>query len=203
MKCKHTRPWSQITSALTLSAELAEREAEDEYEDIALEDIVLKDLPCTPSPWQEQGTEEDLDDEILTTSRSLITFMIQRKRKLFGSPVQFEDRHVDAAKDAYIECTSFEDNTFDLHRREHHFAVQNVMETCEKACQTEWKKPRTALSQYVPRTLPPAQLEKINQSEELSTFVKSVCPRFKLALQQNEIMDVFAGQSLVCHSYLS
>ncbi|XP_063681640.1 dynein axonemal intermediate chain 3-like [Bolinopsis microptera] len=171
----------------------AEAEAEsEEYDEIALEDIILKDLPSTPATWQEQGSEEDLEEEILTTSRSLITFMIQRKRKMFGTPTQFEDRNVDAAKDAYIECTSFEDNTFDLHRQEHDFAVQNVMESCEKACQTEWKKPRTALSQYVPRTLPPAQLEKINKSEDLAKFVESVCPRFKLALQQNEIMDVFA-----------
>ena len=145
----------------------------------------------------EQGSEEDLEEEILTTSRSLISFMIQRKRKLFGTPIQFEDRNVEAAKDAYIECTSFEDNTFDLHRQEHDFAVQNVMETCEKACQTEWKKPRTALSQYVPRTLHPSQLEKINKSEELAKFVESVCPRFKLALQQNEIMDVFAGSKTI------
>ena len=71
--------------------------AEDEiaYEDIALEDIVLKDLPSTPEPWQELGSEADLEEEILTTSRSLITFMIQRKRKLFGTPCQFEDRYGD------------------------------------------------------------------------------------------------------------
>ena len=62
------------------------------YEEIALEDIVLKDLPSTPAPWQEMGSEADLEDEILTTSRSLITFMIQRKRKLFGAPTHFEDR---------------------------------------------------------------------------------------------------------------
>eukprot|EP00116_Pleurobrachia_bachei_P013698 sb/3473960/ len=122
--------------------------------------------------------------------------MIQRKRRLFGAPTHFEDRHVDAAKDAYIECTSFEDNTFDLHRKEHDTAVQNVAETCEIACQTEWKKPRTALSQYVPRTLPQAELDKINKSKELAEFVGRACPRFKMALQQNEIMDVFSGKGL-------
>ena len=67
------------------------------------------------------------------------------------------------------------------------------METNDKACQTEWKKPRAAVSQYVPRTLPQSQLDKINKSKELAKFVEDVCPRFKLALQQNEIMDVFAG----------
>ena len=44
--------------------------------------------------------------------------------RMFGAPVQFEDRDVDAAKDAYIECPSFEDNTFDLHRQEHDCATQ-------------------------------------------------------------------------------
>ena len=153
----------------------------------------MKDLPASPEPWNELGSEADLEDEILTTSRPLISFMISRKRRLFGSPISFEDRHVDAAKDAYIECASFEDNTYGMHRSEHDTGTQNIMETRDMACQTEWKKPRSALSQYVPRTLPQPVLDKINESKDLAKFVASACPRFKLALQQNEIMDVFAG----------
>ncbi len=44
---------------------------------------------------------------------------IRRLRREFGAPVYFEDRNVeDHVKQAYLECTAFEDKTFDLKRLE-------------------------------------------------------------------------------------
>ena len=42
----------------------------------------------------------------------------QRRRREFGAPCKFTDRNVADAKDGYIECTAYEDKTFELRRME-------------------------------------------------------------------------------------
>lgn len=43
---------------------------------------------------------------------------VQRVRREFGAPVSFSDRNSGDVKDGYIECTPYEDKTFDLKRME-------------------------------------------------------------------------------------
>lgn len=61
----------------------------------------------------------------------------------------------------------------------------------EEGTQTDWKYPRNANTQYYPREFSDKEKEAIQNSKNLPNFVNDVTPRFKAALQQNEIMDVF------------
>jgi hypothetical protein len=49
---------------------------------------------------------------------------VHRKRREFGAPCTFTDRNVADAKDGYIECTAYEDKTFDLKKIELDKATQ-------------------------------------------------------------------------------
>lgn len=70
------------------------------------------------------GSETEITEESLVTNRPLIAQAIIRTRRDFGAPVQFKDRNVSDAKDAYIECTPYEDPTFDVKKIECDTATQ-------------------------------------------------------------------------------
>lgn len=70
------------------------------------------------------GSENEVKEESLVTNRPLISQSIVRVRKDFGAPVTFKDRNVGDAKDAYIECTAYEDASFDVVKIEQDCATQ-------------------------------------------------------------------------------
>lgn len=43
-----------------------------------------------------------------------ISFSVKRKRREFGAYVKFSDRNVADSKDAYQECTPYEDTSFGM-----------------------------------------------------------------------------------------
>ena len=43
---------------------------------------------------------------------------VRRKRREFGAFVDFQDHNVAHSKDAYQECTAYEDSSFDLKKVE-------------------------------------------------------------------------------------
>lgn len=49
---------------------------------------------------------------------------VKRVRREFGAPANFSDRNVSDAKDAYIECTSYEDRSFDVKKEELDMSTQ-------------------------------------------------------------------------------
>ena len=53
-----------------------------------------------------------------------ITMTVKRKRREFGAPCNFSDRNVGDAKDAFVECNSYEDRSFDLKRIELDKSIQ-------------------------------------------------------------------------------
>lgn len=59
------------------------------------------------------------------------------------------------------------------------------------SCQTDWKYPKNANTQYYYREFSEEQKEEELKKENLSSFMTDVRPRFEEALQQNEIMNVF------------
>ena len=54
---------------------------------------------------------------------------------------------------------------------------QAVPDQTNVGTQTDWKYPRNANSQYYPREFSTQELEELQQSDELATFVKNVEPR--------------------------
>ncbi|KAK2569985.1 Dynein axonemal intermediate chain 3 [Acropora cervicornis] len=175
---------------LALTEEAKERILNDvEEEDVIL---TLTRFPRTPQPWVSYGSEVEVEEENVTESRSKVRFRISRKRREFGAPVHFSDRNVSDAKDGFVECPSYEDESYGLMRKELDKGIQAVPELTDIGNQTEWRKPRNAVTQYTPRTTEEKSTEEINKStDDLLSFIDKVTPRFQLALQQNEILDVF------------
>ena len=74
------------------------------------------------------GSENEVKEESLVTNRPLISQSIVRVRRDFGTPVTFKDRNVAHAKDAYIECTAYEDPAYDVVKVEQDCATQVCVE---------------------------------------------------------------------------
>jgi len=47
-----------------------------------------------------------------------VKFRISRKRREFGVPVTFSDRNVSDAKDGFVECPSYDDDSYGLLKKE-------------------------------------------------------------------------------------
>ncbi|XP_052776408.1 dynein axonemal intermediate chain 3-like isoform X2 [Mya arenaria] len=162
-------------------------EEEEEEEDTT----VYKYVPPQSKEWVSHGSEKEIKEESVEEMRRRIKVSVRRKRHLFGAPCEFQDRNVGDVKDGYIECTSYKDKTFDLQKNELDKGTQAIPWFTESGTQTEWKYPRNANTQYYPREFSTKEQETIVAKKATGEFVGGVCPRFELALQQNEIMDVF------------
>ncbi|KAL5022553.1 hypothetical protein ScPMuIL_001708 [Solemya velum] len=155
------------------------------------EDIVYTYIPPQAKEWVSHGSEKEISEEDVSETRPKIRVSVKRIRKEFGAPCNFEDRNAGDPKAGYVECQPYEDRTFDLKKVELDKGVQAIPGLQDCGTQTNWKYPKNANTQYYPREYDKLEKDKINTSKVLETFVTSVGPRFELALQQNEIMDVF------------
>ncbi|XP_067929011.1 dynein axonemal intermediate chain 3-like [Watersipora subatra] len=173
---------------ILLVAPEVKKEGEEEEE---LENVVYTYVPPVPKDWVSQGSEKEVKEESLVTNRPLISQSIVRVRRDFGAPITFKDRNVGDAKDAYIECTAYEDPNYDVVKAEQDCAVQAIPETFNVSSQTEWKYPKNANTQYEYRTFTEEQQAQELKKDHLNSFMTEVRPRFEEALQQNEIMNVF------------
>ncbi|XP_038048584.1 dynein intermediate chain 3, axonemal-like isoform X2 [Patiria miniata] len=153
--------------------------------------VVYRYIPPEPKEWVSLGSEMDIEDEIVSESRPKIKMTIQRVRREFGTPITFTDRNADDVKDGYIECASYEDKSFNVKKVEMDYGVQAVPTYTENGTQTDWKHPRNQTTQYFPREFDKEEKNKLMESEDILNFLNHVTPRFELALQQNEIMNVF------------
>lgn len=162
---------------------------EAEEEDLVL---TLRKFPRTPQPWLSLGSEVEVEEENVIENRPKVKFRISRKRREFGAPVFLSDRNVSDAKDGFVECPSFDDDSYGLLKKELDKGIQAVPVLTDIGNQTEWRKPCNAVTQYAPRTIEEKTKGEIQKSMvDLLSFMDKVTPRFELALQQNEILDVF------------
>ncbi|XP_041063784.1 dynein intermediate chain 3, axonemal [Carcharodon carcharias] len=157
---------------------------EDEDEELSFKDFLLRS-------WTDLGSGIEIEQEKAEESSTKVKFMISRIRREFGAPVVFDDRNDAETKDSYIECTSYQDKNFSIKKLERDIGIQAVKILEESSTQTEWTYPRNACTQYTPSEFTQEEKDEILKSEALNTFINSVALRFELALQQNEIMDVF------------
>jgi len=62
----------------------------------------------------------------MSTHRPLLSQTIVRVRRDFGAPVNFKDRNVGDAKDAYMECTPYDDPGYDVKKVEQDKGTQVI-----------------------------------------------------------------------------
>lgn len=144
-----------------------------------------------PQPWISLGSEQEIEEESVTDSRPRLKYRISRVRREFGAPIFFSDRNAMETKDGFLECTPYQDKNFSLKQMERHTGVQTIPNLKSSSTQTQWTYPRSMCMQYEPREFSEEEKENCLQSENLKNFVNSVASRFEIAIQQNEIMDVF------------
>ncbi|XP_066048637.1 dynein axonemal intermediate chain 3 isoform X2 [Chamaea fasciata] len=142
-------------------------------------------------PWVSLGSEKEVEEESLKERDTKIKCKISRVRRKFGAPITFTDKNVSDDKDSYAECTAYEDDTFSIKMLERDVGVQVVPKVRETSTQTKWTYPKNASTQYCPRELSDEAKAESLSSETLKKFLTAVHVRMEIALQQNEIMNVF------------
>lgn len=106
-----------------------------------------------------------------------IKVSVKRLRREFGAPCEFKDRNATDAKDGFIECTPYEDKSFDLRKTELTKSVQAIPIFTESSSQTEWKYPRNAATQYYPREFSEDEKQEIEKSKDLKDFINEAVPK--------------------------
>ncbi|XP_015210607.2 dynein axonemal intermediate chain 3 isoform X2 [Lepisosteus oculatus] len=144
-----------------------------------------------PHPWVSLGSEVEIEEESVKDSKKRLRYRASRIRREFGAQVQFTDRNASASKDGYIECPPYQDKSFCIKQLERDTGTQAIPDLWDSSTQTQWKFPKNTWTQYVPREFTEEEKENCMYSENLRNFITSVALRFEIAVQQNEIMDVF------------
>ncbi|NXY27427.1 WDR63 protein, partial [Pomatorhinus ruficollis] len=142
-------------------------------------------------PWVSLGSEKEVEEESLKERDTKIKYKMSRVRRKFGAPITFTDKNVSDDKDSYAECTAYQDDTFSIKMLERDVGVQVVPKLRETSTQTKWTYPKNASTQYCPRELSDEAKAESLSSETLKKFLTAVHLRMEIALQQNEIMNVF------------
>ncbi|NXD38900.1 WDR63 protein, partial [Copsychus sechellarum] len=142
-------------------------------------------------PWVSLGSEKEVEEESLKERDTKIKYKISRARRKFGAPITFTDKNASDDKDSYAECTAYEDDTFSIKMLERDVGVQMVPKLRENSTQTKWTYPKNVSTQYCPRQLSNEAKAESLSSEKLKEFLTAVHIRMEIALQQNEIMNVF------------
>ncbi|NWX57933.1 WDR63 protein, partial [Promerops cafer] len=142
-------------------------------------------------PWVSLGSEKEVEEESVKERDTKIKYKISRARRKFGAPITFTDKNASDEKESYAECTAYEDDTFSIKMLERDMGVQMVPKLRETSTQTKWTYPKNASTQYCPRQLSNEAKAESLSSETLKKFLTGVHLRMEIALQQNEIMNVF------------
>ncbi|NWS91625.1 WDR63 protein, partial [Toxostoma redivivum] len=142
-------------------------------------------------PWVSLGSEKEIEEESLQERDTKMKYKMSRARRRFGAPIAFTDKNASGDKDSYAECTAYEDDTFSIKMLERDVGVQMVPKLRETSTQTKWTYPKNASTQYCPRQLSNEAKAESLSSEKLKEFLTAVHIRMEIALQQNEIMNVF------------
>ncbi|KAJ8408511.1 hypothetical protein AAFF_G00259250 [Aldrovandia affinis] len=147
----------------------------------------------TPEPisWVSLGSDLEIDEESVVDTRARLKLKISRVRREFGAPVVFSDRNASETPDGYMECMPYQDKNFSIQLLERSTGIQAVPNRKSSTTQTIWKYPRNMYTQYQAREFTAEDKENCMNSENLKNFVNLVASRIEIALQQNEIMDVF------------
>ena len=141
-------------------------------------------------PWETLGSETEIQEEKLTTNRGLLSFNMQRPRRMFGQEAVFGDKDAHAMwNSAQMECRPFKDPNFDLVRMEQDKGVQAVPSTVAQGSQATSGSMKNGSTQYHARFMDSAAEAKHLADPAMGEFLRAVQGGWEFALQQNEITD--------------
>lgn len=143
-------------------------------------------------PWASRGSEVEIEDASVKSTREPIRVVAQRRRRHFAQPCKFADKDAhELWNSSQMECRPFKDPNYDLKRTEVECGIQAVPVLCSAAVQATPAPPRNNSNQYVPQDLLPEAKQQLLRSKEVSTFLEKVKSSCEEALVQNEITNIF------------
>ncbi|KAF5901430.1 WD repeat-containing protein 63 isoform X1, partial [Clarias magur] len=166
-----------------------EEEKEEDAEDVEVE----KKSP-EPRLWVSLGSEREIEEMATETRDQNLRHKVSRVRRAFGAPVVFTDLGAFELKTTYTECASSQDKSFSIRKLLQERGTQGIVTTTDSSAQTTWKYPKNMWTQYEPQELGEEEREEILQSENLKNFLNSNAARFDVAIQQNNMMDMFEDE---------
>lgn len=174
----------------SLKGDQAGGDGEADEEDVAEENIVVRDLPKDCKEWKSdtmESTHQEVSNFTVQNSRPKMQVMITRPRVAFGKPCKFSD-----SGENLQSCRPQKDPNFALQRKELEIGVQAVREVNTCSCQTTWFRPVNKSTQYSPGDFLPKEAglgdEKV---DSLTEFLTAVSVSVEEALQTNETVDIF------------
>ena len=182
------RKYKDMKSAAILEAGLSESEEE---EDPDAPPIVLREIQPSAAGWESQGSEEAVAALTVTTARPLLTMSFKRKRRGFGGMALFYDQDAAELDPQDIRKMSMEDPNYKLKRKLTTTAVQAVPEQVNAPTQTPYFRKQNRVIQYEPIAWNEAQRDEAMASDEMVAFLEITRDRYELALQQNEVVNLF------------
>ena len=200
--------WEKIAEATELKARAEKRIADR----IAAEKAIPKSKrkkKRTLQPWQSLGSEIEIDETHVRSTREPVEMVFHKPHKEFGLAFEFNDKDAsDLWNSSQMECRPFRDPNFELVKVEFDVGVQAVPTLADSTCQATKNRCANAAFQYEARvssavssstttatttaaatTAPKFQSNPMDSA--IVPFLDRVKPLYENALQQNEIFDIF------------
>ncbi|KAH8852664.1 WD repeat-containing protein 63 [Schistosoma japonicum] len=140
--------------------------------------------------WIDLGSENEINEMNPIETRSKICTIFQRSRKQFGSVLHLQDEN--ATKKNFSEYISMhEDKTLlNIPIIELDKSITNCLITYDKGVNTQWKYPKNAFTQYMPRMYTSNELQQFYQNNNnVLRNITNLYSLFKENLLENEIYN--------------
>ncbi|CAL8094691.1 unnamed protein product [Calicophoron daubneyi] len=172
-----------------------EEKEEESYEEDVIEeasDSVAVYKPRTKRPWINLGSDKEVLESMLTETRSKVYTIYQRPRRDFGAPIVFSDRGA-TDKTASSFVTSTDAKGQDVPIMELDRSVSNAQSTRDAGTNTDWKYPRNAFTQYVPRIFTNDDLQVYYAPSGPLQDISKHFKIFEQGLLQNMMYDILTN----------
>ncbi|KAK3283163.1 hypothetical protein CYMTET_9130 [Cymbomonas tetramitiformis] len=177
-----------IAAAAATAAAAAEAEAE-------AKSTKKKKKRKPAAEWVSQGSELEIEEAMAKPTRELLVVSIARKRREFGASHKFSDKDSQELwNSSQMECRPFKDPNFELKRLEHELGIQAIASKVLVSVQATNNMPQNGTTQYEPLAMSEEEAGTHIHGENMDGFLGGITDRYELALQQNEVMDIFEDE---------
>uniref|UniRef100_A0A3Q0KMK2 Putative testis development protein nyd-sp29 n=1 Tax=Schistosoma mansoni TaxID=6183 RepID=A0A3Q0KMK2_SCHMA len=143
--------------------------------------------------WIELGSENEITEMNTFETRSKVYTIFQRPRKEFGSVLQLQDENA-TQKGFSEQILSREDESFNIPIMELDKSTTNCEIICDKGVNTNWRYPKNAFTQYVPRMYTSDELKHYyHENNDALRKISKLYPLFEQSLLENEMYNFLSN----------
>lgn len=175
---------------------------EEEEEDEEYEVPPVREGPLFPNPWTDQGTEAELEGLQTKNDRPLFKVSFTKKRRMFGEPIKLnyadaaiDDMHAEVAQAKEKKMSAKEAQEFVpdkiVPRKQLDFSFQVTQPKVTISTQTAFAETSNIGVLYEPLTMEQEKADSLLAGDGMSSFLRSVWPRYETALLMNASADIY------------